>query len=227
MGSYLESTDTKLGDQLENFSSKIGIYAATFGLTPTEVSSNQADTAFFRWSVSSHLKIETHKKDWTTFKNILKKGEANVTVNLTPVSPVLDAVPDDVAPGIVIRFTTMVNRIKAHQSYTTAIGQNLGVEQSGTAILTMDTAQPLLKAVTRGGKINLLWKKGKFSGILIEKDSGAGFVTHDKDFHPDFIDNAAMPAQGHSVIWKYKAIYLINDEKVGLWSNIVTVPVEG
>jgi hypothetical protein len=121
----------------------------------------------------------------------------------------------------------MVNRIKAHQGYTTAIGQNLGIEISASQKIDLDNSQPTLKSVMRGGVVNLLWKKGKLDGILIEKDSGDGFVTLDKDFHPDFIDNSVMPAQGQSAIWKYRAIYLMNDEKVGMWSDTITVTVSG
>ncbi len=179
------------------------------------------------WVINSFKKVDTNKKNWTTFKNILKKGESNVTVNNAPTAPTLDATPEAVAPGILVRFTTMVNRIKAHQNYTTAIGQNLGIEVSATQRLDLDTAQPTLKIVMRGDQVNLVWKKGKMGGILIEKDSGNGFITLDKDFHPDFIDNSPMPTQGQSAVWKYRAIYLNNDRKVGLWSDVVTVTVTG
>jgi hypothetical protein len=227
MGFYLEATDEKLAIQMTNFGSKIGGYATIFALTPAEVSSIQADAAFFSWSVGSWKRIDTYKQNWTSFKTILKKGEANVTVNTVPVAPVLETAPAVVAPGIVSRFTTVVNRIKAHQAYTTAIGANLGIEGSLTAKPNADVAQPTLKAVMRGGKVNLIWRKAGFSGIVIEKDSGAGFVVIDKDFSPDFIDNSPMPAAGESTVWKYRASYLLGDEKVGLMSDIVSISVAG
>ena len=120
----------------------------------------------------------------------------------------------------------MVNRIKAHQNYTKSIGQNLGIEKS-IEILDTDAAQPVLKAVMRGGKVNLLWKKGRYSGILLEKDSGNGFVVLDRDFTPPFVDNSQLPASGESAIWMYRASYLMKDEKVGVWSDIVTITVAG
>ncbi len=227
MGSYLERTDEKFALQLNNFASKIDTYATTFALNPAEVASITADATYYMWAVTNFKKIDTYKKNWTTFKNILKKGEANVTSNEAPTNPTLEALPAVVAPGILVRFTTLVNRIKAHQSYTTAIGQNLGVEITTTAQLSLNMAEPVLKVVLRGGQVNLLWKKGNYSGILIEKDSGAGFITLDKDFHPDFIDNSPLPAQGQSAVWKYRAIYLMNDDKVGVWSAIVTTTVAG
>lgn len=225
--SYLELTDEKLAIQLPNFSSKIDTYSVLFALSAAEVASIKADTLFFVWAITNYKKIDTFKKNWTTFKNILKKGEANVVSNTAPAAPTLDVMPPVVPPGILIRFTTMVNRIKAHQSYTTAIGQNLGIELTNNQKIDLDAAQPTLKAVMRGGQVNLLWKRGKLGGILIEKDSGAGFVTLDKDFHPDFIDNSILPEQGQSALWKYRAIYLVNDEKVGSWSDIVSITVAG
>jgi hypothetical protein len=227
MGFYLEATDEKLAIQMTNFGSKLGGYATVFALTPAEVSSAQADAAFFTWSLSNWKRIDTYKQNWINFKTILKKGEANVTVNTVPALPVLETAPPAVAPGILLRFTTVVNRIKAHQAYTSAIGSNLGIEGSLAAKADADAAQPTLKAVMRGGKVNLVWKKAGFSGILIEKDNGAGFVTLDKDFSPDFIDNSPMPAAGESAVWKYHASYLLGDEKVGMMSDIVSVTVAG
>lgn len=227
MGTYLESTDEKLAIQMTNFGSKIGGYATNFALTPAEVSGVQDDAAFFSWSVSNLRRIETHKQNWTAFKNILKKGEANATVNTVPAIPLLEAEPTAVAPGVLFRFTTIVNRVKAHPAYTTAIGQNLGIENGTKAKVNTDAAQPALKVAIRGGKVNLIWKKSGFSGIVIEKDSGKGFVTLDKDFSPDFIDNSPMPAQGESAVWKYRASYLVGDDKVGIMSDIVSVTVAG
>jgi hypothetical protein len=225
MGSYLEKNDEKFSLQLSNFATKIDTYAIAFNFTDAEVASAKADAVYYEWSVRNIIKVETYKKDWTTFKNILKNGESNVTSNNAPTAPVLDVTPVAVAPGILFRFTTMVNRLKSHQNYTTAIGQNLGIELSVSQKIDLDNAKPSLKLVMRAGKVNLDWKKGKFEGIIIEKDSGAGFITLDKDLHPNFIDNSTMPAQGESTIWKYRAMYLYGDDKVGLWSDVVTVSV--
>ena len=224
---YLETTDEKFAIQLTNFASKIGTYASTFALTAAEVTKIQADAAQFAWAIVNFKKIETYKKNWTTFKNMLKRGETNVTEHDLPPMPVLDSSPTSFSPGVLIRFTTTVNRIKAHPAYTTAIGQNLGIEKINAAKGNLDEAQPKLKAILRGGKVNLVWRKGMFSGIVIEKDSGAGFAMLDKDFSPDFVDNSALPAQGTSAIWQYRASYLMGDEKVGLMSDVVSITVAG
>lgn len=227
MKNYLETSDEKFAIQLGNFASKIDLYKITFGLTDEETTSITEDAAFFQWTVTNLKKVETYKRNWTSFKSILKRGETNVTSNTFPDYPVLAIAPKAVAPGIQFRFTTMVNRIKAHQGYTTAIGQNLGIEMTAAFRLDLDNAQPILKVVSRGGRVNLDWKKGKFDGIVIEKDSGKGFLVLDKDLHPNFVDNSPLPASGESAVWKYRAMYLYGDGQVGLWSDIVTVTVAG
>lgn len=224
---YLELNDEKFAIQLGNFASKIDMYATTFGLTPEETASIKADAAFFQWGINNIKKIETYKRNWFSFKKILKHGEHNVTINNFPDFPVLESPPDLVAAGLITRFTTMVNRIKAHQNYTTAIGNNLGIEMSATQKTDLDQVKPILKVVNRGGRVNLDWKKLGFDGILIEKDSGHGFVVLDKDLRPNFIDNSPLPADGESTVWKYRAMYLYKGSEVGLWSDIVTVGVTG
>ncbi|MBC7524485.1 MAG: hypothetical protein H7239_08625 [Flavobacterium sp.] len=227
MSSYLKTSDEEIVSQVDNFSSKIESIASKFAITPAEVASIQNDAKYLTWAINSYFKVDTNKKNWTSFKNILKDGEANVTSNSAPTAPALDQAPEEVAPGVLVRFTTMVNRIKAHPRYTTAIGQDLGIEMTTNQQLDVNNAKPTLKVVFTGGRVNLQWKKGKFDGILIEKDNGAGFITLDKDLHPNFIDPSPMPAQGESALWRYRAIYLLNDAKVGQWSDIVTTSVVG
>ena len=47
------------------------------------------------------------------------------------------------------------------------------------------------------------------------------------DAVPDYLGTAALPAPGVSTVWKYKAIYRLNDEPVGQWSDVASVSVMG
>jgi hypothetical protein len=64
--------------------------------------------------------------------------------------------PPDVALGILVRFTTMVNRIKAHQSYTLLLAKNLGIELTNTQKIDLNVAQPILKTAMSNGQVNLI-----------------------------------------------------------------------
>src|SRR6266446_1189694 len=66
--------------------------------------------------------------------------------------------------------------------------------------------------MSSGGHPNLRWTKGKFDGVEIWKDSGTGLVKLDRDMRPDYIDKTNLPANGTAAVWRYKMIYLMNDE---------------
>jgi hypothetical protein len=78
-----------------------------------------------------------------------------------------------------------------------------------------------------GGHPNLRWTKGKFEGVEIWKDSGTGFAKLDRDMRTDYIDKTNLPVAGATAIWKYKMIYVVSDEVVGNWSDVVSVFVMG
>jgi len=62
--------------------------------------------------------------------------------------------------------------------------------------------------------------------IFLHRDRGTGFVFLGIDTVPDYTDTQTLPA-GQSALWKYKAIYRLNDERVGQWSDVVSVAVAG
>ena len=64
-------------------------------------------------------------------------------------------------------------------------------------------------------------------GLEIWGDRGTGFAFLALDTIPDYLDTAPLPAAGTSAVWKCKAIYRLNDEQVGQWSDGVSVSVMG
>ena len=46
------------------------------------------------------------------------------------------------------------------------------------------------------------------------------------DTVPEYTDTQTLPA-GQSALWKYKAIYRQGDDRVGQWSDVVSIPVAG
>ena len=45
--------------------------------------------------------------------------------------------------------------------------------------------------------------------------------------NPPFPDTAPLPPAGTSQIWTYRAVYILNDERVGQWSASVRIAVIG
>ena len=222
---FLQKNDEKFAVQLTNFSSKLPGYKDIFSISDAELAEAEADSVYFTWAVTSAKKITDYKKSWIGFKNILRLDTGNPELNPVPETSIITPIPDEVLPGIQSRFLIQAKRIKAHKNYTEAIGQNLGIEGTFSNRMPLENVQPILKAVMNGGRVNLQWKKSTYDAIIIEKDTGSGFVFLDKDLRPNFVDTTPLPAGNESAVWRYRAMYMFKDEKVGNWSDVVTITV--
>ena len=227
MTSHWKTGDEKLVGELTHFASGIVHYAAVFGISTSEIAAIKADAAYFAWTIDKLNKIDAYKKSWTKYKNVLRKGEIDeVIIAAAPVFPVFEAAPEGVASGILDRFKAMVNRIKSHPEYNSEIEKKIGMQHLSSRTLQPEKAQQLLKVIMRDSKVSLVWRKTKFPGIFVEKDSGNGFMMHDLVFSRNYVDNSPIPP-GQNVTWKYRAIYLSGNDKVGEWSPVVSINLAG
>lgn len=221
---FLKRNNEEFSLQIANFAIKIPVYEPTFGLSPDDIVGVTKDSAYFQWCVISANQVADTKKGWTGFRNIVRYGQPYILDNPAPEAVEVAPVPSEVAPGIQVRFISLVNRIKAHPNYTEAVGLILGIESTPQNRVIGSGEKPQLKLITSGGNVIVQWRKGGFDGIVIEKDTGAGFVVLDKDMHPNYTDPAPLPI-GHSAIWKYQAMYIYKDNRVGDWSDVVSITV--
>ncbi len=229
MALNIEKTDIALNAQLKNFGNKIGTYSAALGLTAAEVAAAKADATAFDYIMTNQLATQTFGQTYTGFKNLLRKG-GEQTLGVLPVQPVFAVAPPVPAANIEGRFRNLLQRIAHNSGYTTAIGEDLGIEAPDAAATkaSLNAGKPDFKIeMSSGGHPNLRWTKGKFDGVEIWKDSGTGLVKLDRDMRPDYIDKTNLPASGTAAVWRYKMIYLMNDEPIGNWSDVVNVTVYG
>jgi len=223
MAIYIEKSDQAFNAQFKNFSVKIGKYQ--LGLTTDEVTAIHMDAAAFDLILNFQTSIQTYAQTVTTYKNLYRKGGGSVG-NL-PVAPVASPLPNSPLPNLEARLRAILQRIVNHPNYTKAIGDDLGIESSPETFSATEGKPSFFIEPSSGGYPNLRWTKGKFQGVEIWKDAGKGFVKLDRDMRPDYIDKSPLPTLGDSALWKYKMIYLVNDEHVGNWSDVVSVTVHG
>jgi hypothetical protein len=62
--------------------------------------------------------------------------------------------------------------------------------------------------------------------IEVDRD-GTGWDFLAIDTSPHYIDTFAGPGPGASALWKYRAIYVLDDAPVGLWSATAEIAVPG
>jgi hypothetical protein len=226
MATYIESTDVTFNTQLKNFVSKIDTHASVLGLSTAEVASIKIDSHAFDYVVTNHVAIQSFAQNYTAFKSQLKKGGA-LTLGPLPILPALSAPPLMPSGDIIRRFRALVQRITHMNTYTPAIGYDLGIEAS-VKVFNPSLGKPVFYIeYVSGGLPQLCWPKGNYDGVEIWKDASNGFFKLDRDIRPNYIDKSPLPPAGITAIWKYKMIYIINDEPVGLWSDVVSITVYG
>jgi len=84
-------------------------------------------------------------------------------------------------------------------------------------------------AAARLPSIIINWVKQGMDALelWVDRGDGKGFVFLAIDSILDYTDTAAMPPAGQSALWKYKGIYIQADQRVGQWSDVVSIPVTG
>ena len=225
MNYWVVKNDEQFSFQLDNFWNKIPAYQDVFNLSGEDLAQIDKDNAYFKWAITATNRYAETKKGWTGFKNNLRHGLPIITNIPVPVAVVVEPIPGAVPAGIQFRFTTLVNRIKAHSSYTKAIGMVLGIEADSQNRIPIENAQPVLRAGMNGGFVTVYWRKGGYDGIMIEKDTGDGFKSFDKDMYPNYNDPTVIPRGNASAVWRYRAMYLYKDNRVGVWSDVVSITV--
>jgi len=223
---YLPDSDTGKGAFLTNFDNKIGGYATTFGITPAELTSIHDDAVMFNYMLQMQEAYKTFKQDVTAYKNLLRDGPGGGTMGAVPVAPTLAVPPTSVRKDIFRRFGSYVTRIKGYGAYTEAIGEDLGIVGDEQTV-DISKLKPELKSEIVAGHPVIKWTKGHADAldIFVDRNDGAGFVFLATDSHPDYTDTTPLPQGVESAVWEYQAIYKINDEQVGKYSESIKVTV--
>jgi hypothetical protein len=223
---FLPQTDLEKQQWLQNFAAKLPGYQAKYTLAADDITDMQNGSAYFNYWMNYRSQFEVYFRKLTEYKNEIRDGvAAGSSPSVTPVVPAMDPVPLAVAPGIFARATSLGVIIKTKTNYTEADGNDLGIE--GADIVTNpQTMQPSITLrLVSGGHPEVVWQKHGMDGVEIWSDHGTGtFTLLAVDTVPNYTDMTALPA-GTAQLWKYKAIYRLTDEQVGLWSDVVSITV--
>lgn len=224
---YLPRGDKEKDPWLQNIAAKLPIYAAKYDISQEDVMGTQSDSVAFEGLMQYKTSIEAYCSSFFGFKDLARDGAKGIDIIQMPMPPT-PMFSGPIRAGIFVRITALVARIKAHPNYNVADGYDLGIE--GTEkVLEFNDLKPFFSIrLVNGGHPELVWKKKGMSGIEIQKEDADGnFVTIGIDSSPNYIDMAALPPKGTSAVWRYRIIYLYKDQRVGQWSDVVSVTVMG
>ena len=223
---FVEKEDKEFSTQLKTFSDGVNSATApngaTVGLSTGEIAAAKKDADYFKYALDQQDKAKGFSQSFTKYKNDLRKGS-----DVAIVEPVFDmpaTVPPAVDAGVEDRFRKVVAKVKKSGSYTKGMGEAWHIEAPE---FTEELGIPQFTVELAAGHPLLKWPKKTADAIQIWKDDGTGFRFLDRDMKSPFVDKEDLPAAGQSKIWKYKIIYIINDEPVGDYSAVIEVTVKG
>lgn len=223
---YIPNDDASKDGWLSRFAAKLLNHSTALGLTAAETTAVAADAAFFHYALDAQHKYADTSQQWTAYKNAARGGTGTVLGNL-PLAPTLLTAPTMVAPGIFRRISALVARIKNHPGYTEAIGEDLAIVGADQEI-DLSLVKPVLTVVMDTGHPLVQWAKQGLDGVEIQVDRGTGtFSFLAVDTVPDYLDTAPLPPLGQMQVWKYRAMYRLGDQLVGLWSEVASINVIG
>ncbi|MDF2447831.1 MAG: hypothetical protein K0R26_335 [Bacteroidota bacterium] len=225
---YLPTTDADKVIWLNNFTSKLAVHATILGVTTAELSSVQKDNAMYQYVINMIESYRQYLANLTGYKNMLKRAVGQQHIGGLPPLPVLATAPATVAEGIFDRIAKLVTRIKASLTYSDNIGSDLGVIAPAAPTIDVNNMKPVITVKMEVGRPHLKWVKGYSDAIDLYADhnDGNGFALVGRLMKNEYMDTIPVAAGKVFDEWQYKAIYVIADTQVGLYSSIVNVDVK-
>jgi len=224
---FMPTTDSGKADLLNHLTTALPPYANLLNISGEDLNLLNADCTSFRYTLQSANDMQAYSQNWTAYKNQLRDGTSGSAI--WPMSPaVAQPIPSAVSPGVVPRLSALVAQIKANKNFTDAIGKDLWLI-GATQIIDPSTWKPILSIQNQAGHPIICWTKGHAAAIEIWVDRGDGnsFIHLAINTEPNTTDKCPIPVTGNSQVWKYKAIFLLHDEQVGQWSDVISVSVGG
>ncbi len=225
---YLPSSDAEKGVWFNNFDAKLPLHAGALGLTNAEVASVHDDNSAYQYVIGMAESYRQNLSNIISYKNMLKYASGTQHIGAIPTLPVMPVAPAIVPEGVFDRVTKLVTRIKNSAGYSDNIGADLGIITPSAQIIDVATLQPVLNARLDVGRPRLKWVKGYADALDLyaDRNDGAGFVLLGRLMKSEYIDVAVLAAGKIFDEWKYKAIYVISDGQVGLFSKVTSVDVK-
>ena len=229
---------TRQADQVQwltNFSLKLPASTGVLGLTAPQVTASVADCNWLIYVLQLWLPAVRHWALASTDATAEAQTGAGGTPQALPIftPPALPGTTVAVNPGALDRIFVLVQAIKDGGKSSETINTNLGLIGSEQTAPDLATVQPDLAANVSGTQVNVKWGWGGFGAFLdsceihVDRSDTKGFGLLTIDTTPNYTDTQPFPAPGQSVLWKYKAIYRQGDQRVGQWSDVVSVAVAG
>jgi hypothetical protein len=217
---------------LTNYANQIQNLGSGLGLTAAEIKGIVADCRWLIYLLQAWL---PSTRNWSqTGTNTLTGAQTGDGTKLM-VLPVYaaPALPDGAVPvntGALNRIFAQVQDIKNGGQCSDADQATLGIVGSEQPAPDWATLQPVFTVSIVGGQVVIKWNWGGYAAwldcceIQVDRGDGKGFVLLTIDTTPGYTDTQSFPVA--RTVWTYRAIYQVDDARVGEWSQSVSIAVQ-
>ncbi|GIV04959.1 MAG: hypothetical protein KatS3mg016_0534 [Fimbriimonadales bacterium] len=216
---------TRLGDLIvwmANFATKLSGYASAFGLSAAEVAQVSTDRQVLEFAINGAQIRQTDAQEWTRFRDTVLFAPLGTPMPSLPTPGNVGTLPTGALASIVPRVRALVQRLKAHPNYTTAIGEDLGIEPPSVSM----PDRPTLRARAETNfRVRLTFTMYRMPMLEIQSRRGSEteFTTIAFDTSSPYVDGRAPLEAGRPEIREYRARYIDrNDQPIGDWSDVVS-----
>jgi len=233
MSYFIKQNRAEFSVQVNTFADGIVDLAKPLGFSPAEVKEAQDDATYMSWLVTSLDKAENFGHGYMDFANLVRHGEAGVTVLTKPADLVIVSPLVVVLPDIQGRLAAKANKAKVNPNCTIDMQRTLGIAPASdtpasSAVAAIDNPDMTLR--TNAGEPEVSFHKYKYEGINLYRDKGDGKGYGNTPYktlmHSPFLDKD-LPAVGVIALYKYKSIYILLDKETGAFSPEVSITVVG
>jgi hypothetical protein len=214
------------------FANEIKIIGPNIDLTPAQIAATVADNLWMIYLLQAWL---PSTRNWSTTGTIAMTEAQTGDGSSLMVLPVYvaPALPDGAAPvntGALNRIFALVQDIKNDGKCSDKDALALGIVGSEQPGPDWTSLQPVFPVSIIGGQVNIKWNWGGYSDFLdaceiqVDRGDGKGFVLLTVDTTPGYTDTQPFPAA--KTVWTYRAIYQVDDARVGVWSQSVSIAVQ-
>ncbi|CAN5258439.1 hypothetical protein BH10ACI1_BH10ACI1_34870 [soil metagenome] len=220
-------TQPEINNLLQVWRLRLELYQVQFGLSDAQINQQKDDAVIYDHLLTARMVFNTEILKFNNYfknasvGNMYETANEYPLINLIPMPPLINSV---VKNGIIPRNEELYNFLKRHPNKTTVVLADLGISgKSGSAI-----PSELLKPGIGGNPlpddtISLKFNKQGQKAIRFQmRRNGEAWQNIGDPTTSPFIDETPS-LDGKPEKREYRAIYLVKNQPVGNYSNIITV----
>jgi len=225
MPSFIPVGKQQRVDWAKNFKSNFPAVAPDYGFGEEQVKNAVAACETIIYVITLAREAKKFSKICTIYRDGILAKE--IKPNSLPPLNLPDAPPVLFDKNPIGYLQEIAGYMKVQPKYTSSVGSLLRIAApSAASFASVRDAKPKIRKLRAlaNSVVRIDWIKSAAQGVIIESQRGdeTAWTMIDRDMHSPFIDTRPPLVAGKPEERRYRLRYFINDEPVGVWSEIYT-----